>query len=118
MLVGGVIQHQLGNHAQPAPVGLAQKTLKVFQRAVRGMDVGVIGDVVAVVAQRRGAEGQEPNGGYAEVLQVIELLGQAAEIADAVGDAVEEGAHVHFVNDGVFVPGDIGRKIHDLLLTE
>jgi hypothetical protein len=82
------------------------------------MDVGVIRDVIAIVAQRGGAEGQEPNGGYAEVLQVFELLGEAAEISDAVGDAVEEGAHVHFINDGVFVPGDTGRKIHDLLLTE
>ncbi len=118
MLVGSVVQHQLGDDAQAAPVRLAQKTLEILQRAVRGMNVGVVGDVVAVVAQRRRTEGQEPDGGYAEVLQVIELLREAAEIADAVGNAVEEGAHVNFINDGVFVPGDTGRKIHDLLLTE
>ena len=97
---------------------LAQKALEILQRAVRGMNVGVVGDVVAVVAQRRGTEGQKPDGGYAQVFQVIELLRQAAEVADAVGNAVEEGAHVHFVDDGVFVPGDTGEQVHDLLLTE
>ena len=113
-----MVQHQLGDHPQPAPVRLAQEALKILQRAVRGMNIGVIGDVVAVVAQRRGTEGKKPDRGYAEIFQVIELLREAAEIADAVGNAVEEGAYVNFVDDCVFVPGDIRGQVHDLLLAE
>ena len=82
------------------------------------MNVGVVGDVVAVVAQRRGTEGQQPDGGDAQVLQVVELLRQAAEIADAVGHAVEEGADVDFVDDGVFVPGDVRGQVHVVLYAE
>ena len=68
------------------------------------MDALVVGDVVAVVAQRRGVEGQEPERVDAEPLQVVELLGQAGKVADAVVVAVEEGADVHLVDDRVLVP--------------
>ena len=49
------------------------KRAKVAQRAVVGVDARVVGDVVAVVAQRRGVERQQPDGGDAEVVQVVEL---------------------------------------------
>ena len=90
-----------------------RKRWKSFSVPYDGMNVGVVGDVVAVVAQRRGAEGQKPDRRDAQIFQVIELLRQAAEIADAVGDAVEKGAHVNFIDDRVFVPGDVGEQIHD-----
>ena len=86
------------------------KRLEVAQRAVVRVDVGVVGDVVAVVAQRRGIERQQPDRGDAEVLQVVELRGQAAEVADAVAVAVEEGPDVDLVDDRVLVPERIGGR--------
>ena len=77
---------------RPRRCASRRNALKSSQRAVVGMDVGVVGDVVAVVAQRRGIERQQPERGDAEVLQVVELLGQAAEVADAVAVAVVERA--------------------------
>ena len=65
------------------------------------MDVGVVGDVVAVILQGRGVKGQQPDGGDPQVLQIIQLLGEPPEIADAVLVAVIKGADVHLVNDGV-----------------
>ena len=62
----------------------ATKAAEVLHRAVGRIDRAVVGDVVAVVAQRRGVEGQQPDGGDAEVLDVVEPLHQAGEIADAV----------------------------------
>jgi hypothetical protein len=56
------------------------------------MHAAVVGDVVAVVTPRRGAERQQPECVDAEIVDVIELRGEAAEIADAVVVAVEEGA--------------------------
>ena len=53
-----------------------RKCLEVLQRAVGRMDARVIGDVVAVVSQRRGIKGQQPERGDAEVLQVIEFFGK------------------------------------------
>ena len=65
------------------------------------MDVRVIGDVVAVVAQRRRKKRKQPQAGDAEVLQIIELLNQARKIADAVVIAVGEGADVQLIDDRV-----------------
>src|SRR5262249_3924923 len=47
MLVGGVVDDQLGDDAQAAAVGLVEQTLEVVDGAVNGVDAGVIGDVVA-----------------------------------------------------------------------
>ena len=52
VLVGGVVHHQLGDHAQAAPVGLDDERAKVGQRAVVRVHVFVVRDVVAVVALR------------------------------------------------------------------
>ena len=92
-----------------AAVRLGDEPLEVVQRAVARMDVLVVGDVVAVVAQRRRVERQQPERVDAELLQVVELLGQAGEVADAVVVAVEEGADVRLVDDGVLVPERIGH---------
>ena len=53
MLVRGVGEDELGDDPQPAPVRFAQEVPEVAQRAVGGMDLAIVGDVVAVVAQRR-----------------------------------------------------------------
>ena len=107
MLVGGVIQHHLGDDAHAAAMRLLQKVLKIAQRAVGGMDVVVVGDIVAVVAPGERKEGQQPDGGDAQVLQVIQFLGEAAEIAHAVVVAVVERADVDFIDDRVFVPESV-----------
>jgi len=108
VLVGGVVDDQLGDDPDPAIVRLGDETPHVVERPVCGVNPGVVGDVVAVVAQRRGKEGQEPQRGDAEILQVVELARQALEIADAVIRAVEERLDVELIDDGVFVPERIG----------
>ena len=82
--------------------------MKSFEGAVAGIDVDVVGDVVAVVAQGRGKEGEEPEAGDAEVLEVVEFGEEAGEVADAVGVRVHEGADVDLVDDRVFVPEWVG----------
>ena len=84
MLIGGVIQHHLDDHPDAALVRRVQKSLEIFQSAVDGVDGGVIGNVVAVVAQRRGKKRHQPDGVDAEVLEVVELLREALEVTDAV----------------------------------
>ncbi len=91
---------------------------EVLERAVIRVDVLVIGDVVAVIAQRRRIERQQPDAGDAEARHVIELGVQPREIADAVVVGIEERLHVELVDDGVFVPKrivgnrDLGRSRH------
>jgi hypothetical protein len=100
-------------------VGLAQELLHITERAVARVDGGVVGDVVAIVLERRGVEGQQPERGDAEVLQVVQLLSQAAEVADAIFVAVVERPHVQLIDDRVFVPewvAMVGRRHQELLV--
>src|SRR5439155_2381052 len=81
-----------------------------LERAVRGMDRDEVGDVVPVVAQRRGVHRQDPETVDAEPGQVVEPLGQSGEVADAVAVAVHERLDVDLVEDGVLVP--VARSGH------
>ena len=94
---------------------VVDEALEVVERAVDRVDRGVVGDVVAVVPERRRIEGEQPDAGDAEVLQILELLGQPREVADAVVVAVVERANVGFVDDRVFVPKRIGHSVMCLI---
>ena len=104
MLVRRVVHDQLGDDPQTAAVGRLDKRLEVLEVAVGRLDVQVVGDVVAVVPLRRGVRRQQPQGGDPEILQVVELLDQAAEVADPIVVAVEEGLDVQLIQDRVLVP--------------
>jgi len=90
MLVGGVVDHQFGDHLDAAAMRLAHELAKFAHAAVGAVDVAVIGDVVAVVAERRRIERQEPDRGDAEVLKIVESLREAGEVADAVAIGIVE----------------------------
>ena len=68
------------------------------------MDAVVVGDVVAVVPQRRRVERQQPERGAPRGPSGNPASGQAAEVADAVAVAVAERADVQFVDDAGLVP--------------
>ena len=88
----------------PARVRRPDQLAEVVERPVVGVDAAVVGDVVAVVLERRREERQEPQAVDAEVLQVVELLDEPAQIADAVAVRVVERLDVRLVDDGVLVP--------------
>ncbi len=104
VLVGGVVDDELGDDAQAALLRFQDEAAKVLHRPEVGIDVAVVGDVVAVVAAGRGVERQQPQRGDAEILQIVELVGQPREIADAVIVAVVKRLHMELVDDGVLVP--------------
>ena len=52
MLIGGVVDDQLDQHADAAGVGGVDERGEIVQRAVAGVNVPVVGDVIAIVAQR------------------------------------------------------------------
>ncbi len=87
-----MVHDEVRDHADPAPVRRFEQRPHVLDRAVVGMDLVEVGDVVAAVAQRRGEHGQQPDAVDPQPLEVVELVGQAAEVARAVVVAVEEAA--------------------------
>jgi len=121
VLIAGVVDDQLDHDLHVAGVGFVEELLEVGDGAVGGIDVGVVGDVVAVVAEWRGEEGENPEAGDAKILEVVELGDEALEVADAVGVGVGEGADVQLVDDRVFVPewvGDAAGFLHVLRVSK
>ncbi len=108
MLVGGVVDHELGDDTQAPPLGFVHEAAEVAHVAELRVDIAVVGNVIAVVAPGAGIEGQQPQGGDAEVAQIVEPLGQAGEVADAVMVRVLERLDVQLVDDGVLEPEAIG----------
>ena len=79
MLIGGVVEDQLDDDLQAALVRGLQEFLEIIQRPIARMHGDVVGDVVAIVLQRRREERQQPETGHAQALQVIQLFVQACE---------------------------------------
>ena len=104
MLIGGMVDHEFGDDPQAALVGLSEEVLEVVERAAVRMDARVVRDVVAVVPERRGVEGKQPERRDPEVLQVVEASGEPAKVADAVAVAVLERTDPQLVEDRVLVP--------------
>jgi hypothetical protein len=66
-------------------------------------NIVVIADIVSVVVVRRLIEGRKPDDIDAKFLQVIELLNNSSQIADAVAVAIIEAARINLV-DNAFLP--------------
>ena len=95
---------EFGDDLQAAPLGFDDEAPKILHGAEIGIDVAIVGDVVAVVAAGRRIERQQPQRRDAELLQIAELFGQPGEIADAVIVAVGERLDVQLIDDSIFIP--------------
>ena len=99
MLRAGVVHHQIEDDADAALVRFLQKALEVRVGPVVPGDGLVVGGVVSVIA-RRFKDRHEPDridaevggGGGIAIVEVIEFLDQAVEVADAIGPGIREAA--------------------------
>ena len=104
MLIGRVIDDQFGDHLQPAPMRFADEVTDIGAGAILRVHIMVVGNVVAIVTERRRIERQQPKSVYAEVLQVVELLGQPLEVANTIAIAIKKGFDMQLVDDRILVP--------------
>ncbi len=109
VLLRRVVHHHLGDHPELPPVGLAQQGPEISHRPVGRMDRLVRGDVVAVVAEGRRVEREQPDRGRPQIADVIESPDEPGQVADAIGVAVLIRPHVELVDHGVLVPARGGR---------
>ena len=72
VLVGGVVGHEVEQHAQPAVVRGGHERVEVGERAEARVDRRVVGDVVAEVLHRRAVDRRQPDGVDAEPHEVVE----------------------------------------------
>jgi hypothetical protein len=83
VLVGRVVGHQVDEQPQAAVVAGRQQPVEPRQVAVERVDVAVVGHVVAEVGLGRRVERRDPQGVDPEPHQVVEVGGDAVEVAGA-----------------------------------
>ena len=88
VLIGGMVQHQFGDDPQAPAMGFPNKGFEIAEMAVDRMNPGIVGDVIAVVLQRRREKREQPDDVHSQVLEVVQLLGQSPKITEAVVVAV------------------------------
>jgi hypothetical protein len=104
MLVRGVVDDEIDEHADAALLGAVGELDEVADGAVARIDAVVVGHVVAVVTIGRDLERHQPDGGDPEAVQVVETAHQAGEIADAVAVGIHVGSDGEAVDHRVLVP--------------
>ncbi len=105
MLVGRVGIDLVNDDLDAERVRLGDQRIEVGERAEDRIDVAIIRDVVAEVAHRRLEEGREPDRIDAEARDMIEMRGDAGQVADPVAIRVREAARIDLVDDCALPPG-------------
>ncbi|GIU86034.1 MAG: hypothetical protein KatS3mg009_0549 [Acidimicrobiia bacterium] len=110
-----VVGHEVEDHLDPPPRRLLDQLVGVGEGAERGVDVGVVADVVPPVVVRRHRDRVEPDALDAEPLEVVEAVDDSPQVAHAVAVRVHVGTGIDLVQDPVApprAPGPVGRRLH------
>jgi hypothetical protein len=99
-----VVEHDVDDHANPAPVRFGEEPIEVGQAAEMPIDRLVIADVVSEVDLRRRVERRHPDRVNAEVLQVRQPARDPVQVADAVVVGILKAADVHLVETACAPP--------------
>ncbi len=117
-----MVKNEVDDEPDIARMAGVQQYLKILQRAVGRVDCGVVRYVVFMVGGR-GHNRHEPDAVEAQigvglvvaVVDIVELLRDSVEIADAVAVAVVKRADEDFVVGAVVVVRNVESMIVDFL---
>ncbi len=102
--VAGMIGHQVDEDPQAPLAGGGDQGVEVVEGAEAGIDIAVVGDVVAPVGHGRRVERSDPDEVDAQVCQVVETVMDTDQVADAVTVRVGERPDVHLIADRAVPP--------------
>ena len=111
VFIGGVVDHQVDEHAHPALLAALGKLDEIAQRAVSRIDTIVVGNVVSIILTRRRVKRHKPQCGHAHALQIVETTHQTLEVPDAIAICIHVCADRHAIDDCVLVPEVIDHSI-------
>ena len=84
VFVGAVVDHQIHKYVHIAFFRLCDQALHIRHGAEAGIDAVVIGNIIALVGQRRAIAGRQPEDIHTQLFQVIQFADNAGNIPDAV----------------------------------
>jgi len=79
-----VVRHEIQDDFEAESVSLDDQALAIGKRAEAGIDVTVMGDVIAEIGYRRWVERADPDGVHAECRKLRKAPANTVEIAHAV----------------------------------
>src|ERR1700687_6497842 len=94
VLVGGVVRHKIHNDADMVFPAFGNHVIEVVKISVHGVDIPVVGNVVAKIDLGRGIAGSDPDSVNAQFMQVTHFGANAVQVADAVVVAVGKAAGI------------------------
>src|SRR5258705_631748 len=108
MLIRRVIRNEIYNHADTALMRRGDQPIECREIAEVGMDTAVVADVVTPIGERRRVNRIQPDRIDAErvraSIEIVEMRGDAVEVADAVAIRIGERARIDLVEDGALPP--------------
>jgi hypothetical protein len=107
VLVRGVVDDEVHDQLHAALVERLEQPVQVGQAAEERVDVLVVADVVTVVVLGRRVDRGEPQHVDAQRHEVVEVGGDAVQVADAVAVGVGEAARVDLVDHRRLPPGGV-----------
>ena len=104
MPVGGMVEHQVHEDADASLIRLPEQTVHVLQGPEDRIDIPIVRDIVAIVVLGGTEDRGEPDGVHAQCLEIVQLLDDPGQVADAVAIAVPEAAGIDLIDDPALPP--------------
>ena len=104
MFVGAVVYNQIHQNVHAALLSFCNQAVHIFHGAKAGVNVIIIGNIVALVCQRRAIARGKPDDIYAKILQVIQLLYNSRQIADSVTVCIVKALRVNLIGNLILPP--------------
>ena len=114
--VGAVVRHNVDHDLDVSLVGGLGELVEVVHGAELRVDIAVVVHVVAAVSELGRVERAQPDGVHTEFGEVVNLLGDACNAAQARTSGILEGTRIHLVHHGLLPPqrriGSINFLLH------
>ena len=110
VLIGGMVDDQVHDDPKAQGVGLLDQFVHIGQGAELGVDIAVIGDIVAVVLAGGAIDWGEPKDAHPQRFDIGELGDDAGDIAHAVAVAVAIAHGIDLI-DCLFLPPLLHRSL-------
>ena len=94
-----MVEYHIKHKTDAACLCRADERIHILHRAEARIDGAVVRDIVAVVLLRRDEERSQPEEVDAELPQIVELGGDAIQIAESVAVHIVEGFRIDLVNN-------------------
>ena len=99
MLTGGMARDEIEQHMQAVLMGCFKQLLHVFVGAIARRNGIVIGNIIAGIPERRGKAGIQPDSTAAKAADIVQLLDNALQVADAICIGIAKALRVNFIKD-------------------